>query len=184
MQWDAEEKNFRLHEIIVHPQLDEEGEPDEIRAMGELPSGDFLFPARRRGVKIDDAKCTKCHSTGNVRNDKRYLIDGDLRLLYGTTGEQNSARGRAVKAKNRPNWDAYDSWAGMLPFNRDRIYQGSVEAAAFRKIFNLWTWRDDFGSEAEWALRLGREMLARGVDDYWPALVDHAEPLVVESAAP
>lgn len=53
-----------------------------------------------------------------------------------------------------------------------------------RFTHRLWTWRDDFGSEAEWALRLGREMLARGVDDYWPALVDHAEPLVVESAAP
>ena len=29
----------------------------------------------------------------------------------------------------------------MLSFNRDRIYQGSVEAAAFRRLFNLWTWR-------------------------------------------
>jgi hypothetical protein len=27
----------------------------------------------------------------------------------------------------RPNWDAYDSWAGMLPFNRGRIYKGSQE---------------------------------------------------------
>lgn len=44
----------------------------------------------------------------------------------------------------RPHWDAYDSWAGMLPFNRDRIYQHarvngrneeSVEAAAIRRIF-------------------------------------------------
>ena len=47
----------------------------------------------------------------------------------------------SVKSKNKPNWDAYDSWGGMLPFNRDRIYQGSVEAAAFRKLLNLWTWR-------------------------------------------
>jgi hypothetical protein len=48
-----------------------------------------------------------------------------------------------VKAKSKPNWDTYDSWAGMLAFNRDRIYQGSVEAAAFRRIFNLWEWRND-----------------------------------------
>ncbi|HJU06104.1 MAG TPA: hypothetical protein VJ692_13215 [Nitrospiraceae bacterium] len=46
-----------------------------------------------------------------------------------------------MKVKNKPNWDSYDSWGGMLPFNRDRIYQGSVEVAAFRKIFNPWTWR-------------------------------------------
>src|SRR5262249_42611818 len=37
----------------------------------------------------------------------------------------------------RPNWDAYDSWGGILPFNRDRIYNGSVEAAAMRHILNL-----------------------------------------------
>src|SRR5205807_833423 len=35
----------------------------------------------------------------------------------------------------------YDSWGGMMPFNRDRIYQGSAEAAAFRRLLNLWTWR-------------------------------------------
>ena len=53
-----------------------------------------------------------------------------------------------------------------------------------RFTHRLWAWRDDFGSEAEWALRLGRERLARGVNDYWPALVDQADPPVVESAAP
>lgn len=34
----------------------------------------------------------------------------------------------------RPNWDAYDSWTNMLPFNRDRIYQGSEEDAAFKRL--------------------------------------------------
>lgn len=48
---------------------------------------------------------------------------------------------KGVIPKNRPNWDAYDSWAGMMPFNRDRIYQGSIEAAAFRRIMNIWTWQ-------------------------------------------
>lgn len=38
----------------------------------------------------------------------------------------------------RPNWDAYDSWGGMLPFNRDRVYKGSLDAAAFRYLFRLW----------------------------------------------
>lgn len=53
-----------------------------------------------------------------------------------------------------------------------------------RFTHRLWAWRDEFGSEAEWALRLGHEMLARGVGDYWPALVDKADPLVVESTVP
>ena len=45
----------------------------------------------------------------------------------------------------RPNWDAYDSWPGMLPFNRDRVYkylplpghgiEETVEAKAIKRIF-------------------------------------------------
>jgi len=113
MQWDAADKNFRFHEIVL----------TDIGQMGNVP-------ARSRGVSIDDAKCSKCHSTRNVLNSSS---------APGTTGIPPGT----IKAKGKPNWDAYDSWAGMLPFNRDRIYQGSVEAAAFRQIFNLWTWRSN-----------------------------------------
>lgn len=34
----------------------------------------------------------------------------------------------------RPNWDAYDFWGGMLPFNRDRFYKDSLEVKAMLKI--------------------------------------------------
>lgn len=111
MQWDLGDKNFRFHEIIL----------DAIPAMGSVP-------ARSRGVSIDDEKCSKCHSTQNVLN--RGTTPGTTGITPGT-----------LKAKNKPNWDSYDSWGGMIPFNRDRIYQGTVEAAAFRKLFNPWTWR-------------------------------------------
>jgi len=114
MQWDAAQKNFRFHEIIV----------DNIPAM---PSPSTI-PARSRGVSIDDDKCSRCHSTRNVLNHT---------ISNGTSGPPGG-----VKFKNKPNWDAYDSWGGMTPFNRDRIYQGSVEAAAFRSTFNLWNWRN------------------------------------------
>lgn len=110
MQWDAAEKNFRFHEIVL----------------ASIPQRGVV-PPRSRSVSVDDSKCSKCHSTNNVLN---------LSTFPGTTGITPGT----VKYKNKPNWDAYDSWSGMMPFNRDRIYQGSVEAAAFRKIFNLWTW--------------------------------------------
>ncbi|MET0356622.1 MAG: hypothetical protein ABW044_07565 [Cellvibrio sp.] len=110
MQWDAAEKNFRFHEIVL----------DNIPVMGSVP-------ARTRGVGIDDAKCFACHSTRNVLN--RGTTPGTTGIPIGI-----------VKSKNKPNWDTYDSWGGMAPFNRDRIYQGSIEAAAFRKIFNPWSW--------------------------------------------
>jgi hypothetical protein len=115
MQWDATQKNFRFHEIVLAP----------IPAMGTVPP-------RSRGVAIDEPRCTRCHSTRNVPNPSSDA---------GTSGIPPGS----VKTKNKPNWDTYDSWAGALPFNRDRIYQGSVEAAAFRKIFNLWTFRDNDG---------------------------------------
>ncbi len=120
MQWDAGQKNFRFHEIILDtiPMLD----PDD--------DGVGVIPTRSRGVTIDDEKCSRCHSTRNVLNTTSSpATDG---IPPGT-----------VQVKNKPNWDTYDSWGGMSPFNRDRIYQGSLEAAVFRKIFNLWTWRDN-----------------------------------------
>jgi mono/diheme cytochrome c family protein len=116
MQWDQTQKNFRLHEIVLAA----------IPAMG-------VFRDRIRGISFDDAKCTKCHSTGNVLN--RSIFPGTMGL----------PPPGFIKAKNKPNWDAYDSWGGMMPFNRDRIYQGSIEEAAFRKLFNLWGWRSNDG---------------------------------------
>jgi hypothetical protein len=117
MQWDEDAKNFRFHEIVLGP----------IPAVPP-PS---VIPERNRGVEADDRKCSACHSTNNVKNDS---------LFAGT-----SVPGGAV-VKNKPNWDAYDSWAGMLPFNRDKIYQDSKEAEAFRRLFNLWNWRNTPGN--------------------------------------
>ena len=34
----------------------------------------------------------------------------------------------------------------------------------------LWTWRDEFGHEGDWALELGRVALSGGGDDIWPLL--------------
>ena len=125
MQWDAAQKNFRFHEIVL-ADIRSDGRRDRARA-----ARGRRFPARTRGVAIDDVKCFACHSTRNVLNRGSP-----------TPGTDGHPAG-TVKVKNKPNWDTYDSWGGMLPFNRDRIYQGSVEAAAFRKLFNLWTWQDE-----------------------------------------
>lgn len=122
MQWDAADKNFRFHEIVL----------DAIPALDADGDGIGAFPPRSRGITIDDEKCSKCHSTRNVLNTT-------------TSPATDGVTPGTIQVKNKPNWDTYDSWGGMLPFNRDRIYQGSVEAAAFREIFNPWSWRgNDF----------------------------------------
>jgi hypothetical protein len=113
MQWDPATNNFRFHEIILKP----------IPAMGAIP-------ARVRKVEVDDLKCSSCHSTRNVLN--RSTLPGTDGLPVGI-----------IKTKNKPNWDPYDSWGGMVPFNRDRLYQGSLDTAAYRKLYNPWTWRNN-----------------------------------------
>ena len=138
MQWEPAQKNFRFHEIVLNP----------IGAMGEtlrLSDGSTprVFPARPRDISIDDAKCPKCHSTRNVLNLDRTASPPVRGPLPGTdiVPSGTAVPATTVMAKNKPNWDTYDSWGGMLPFNRDRIFNGSLEAAAFRNIFNLWNWR-------------------------------------------
>ena len=130
MQWDPAQKNFRFHEIVLAP----------IGAMGDtLPDGTRRFRARERSVSRDDEKCSKCHSTRNVFNVVR--VDRPILTATPTPGPYPATDGvpaGSVGHKNKPNWDSYDSWGGMLPFNRDRIYQGSLEATAFKRLFNLW----------------------------------------------
>lgn len=132
MQWDDAQKNFRFHEIVIQAipgmdVIDTGSEPCPY----PIASGEtcYRFKARpARTVTEDDPKCFACHSTKNVRNRG---------TTPGTTGNPIGS----VKYKSKPNWDSYDSWGGMLAFNRDRIYKGSIEAAAFRKLMNLWNWQ-------------------------------------------
>lgn len=124
MQWDDVQKTFRFHEI------DLTAIPDKGDDIDPGPGVTPRFPGRPRGFVADDQRCFACHSTRNVIN--RGATPGTDGLTPGT-----------IPVKNKPNWDAYDSWGGQLGFNRDRIYKGSIEAAAFRKMFNLWNWRDN-----------------------------------------
>jgi List-Bact-rpt repeat protein len=135
MQWDPVQKNFRFHEIVLAtiPQV-----------FAALPDGSIstivTIPERHRGISIDDAKCPKCHSTRNVPNLVDHTVDPPTRGSFAGT---DGIPAGSVKSKNKPNWDPYDSWGGAMPFNRDRIYQGSVEAAAFRALLNPWTYETD-----------------------------------------
>lgn len=39
-----------------------------------------------------------------------------------------------------------------------------------RYVRRLWAWRDEFGTESEWAELLGRHVTASGADELWPML--------------
>lgn len=44
----------------------------------------------------------------------------------------------------------------------------TAEHILHRFTTRLWSWRDDFGSESVWAVRLGELVAARGADEVWP----------------
>jgi acyl-CoA dehydrogenase len=46
----------------------------------------------------------------------------------------------------------------------------STEHPLHRFTRRLWAWRDDYGSEAAWAVRLGARVAERGADALWPML--------------
>jgi len=159
-----------LHEIVVGEDKIMPATPRTPAVVGILEQNGF--PPRPRGISVDDAKCSKCHSTRNVLNLDRFVSPP----IPGSTPGTDGVPPGTVKVKNKPNWDTYDSWGGMLPFNRDRIYKGSVEAAAFRKLFNLWTWQDndtvrpvtDTQDEGVSRRLQGRKQPRRAHPYYWP----------------
>ena len=46
----------------------------------------------------------------------------------------------------------------------------SKEHVLHRYTQRLWAWRDDFGGESAWAVRLGNTVAARGAEALWPML--------------
>ena len=46
----------------------------------------------------------------------------------------------------------------------------SHEHVLHRYTHRLWAWRDEYGDESEWALRLGQHFARLGADGLWPAL--------------
>ena len=51
---------------------------------------------------------------------------------------------------------------GAIGFTREHVLH--------RYTRRLWAWHDDFGSESQWAVKLGRLVAAKGADALWPML--------------
>jgi acyl-CoA dehydrogenase len=51
---------------------------------------------------------------------------------------------------------------GAIGFTREHILH--------RYTQRLWAWRDDFGSESQWAVKLGHRVAVNGADALWPML--------------
>ena len=53
---------------------------------------------------------------------------------------------------------------GAIGFTKDYSLQLSTR--------RLWSWRDEFGGDTEWAARVGAYVCAGGADALWPTLTD------------
>jgi alkylation response protein AidB-like acyl-CoA dehydrogenase len=51
---------------------------------------------------------------------------------------------------------------GAIGFTREHVLH--------RFTRRLWAWRDDFGNESQWAVKLGNRVAAKGADALWPML--------------
>jgi acyl-CoA dehydrogenase len=48
----------------------------------------------------------------------------------------------------------------------------TMEHTLHRFTRRLWAWRDDFGNESFWAVKLGHLVAAKGADELWPMLAE------------
>ncbi len=46
------------------------------------------------------------------------------------------------------------------------------EHSLHRLTRRLWSWRDEFGTESQWSLELGKQVMAAGADALWPAITE------------
>ena len=72
-----------------------------------------------------------------------------------------SAKVRCGEAANRGAAIAHQVHGAMGFTQEHRLHQFTRR---------LWSWRDEFGQESEWAIRLGRMVAAAGADKLWPSL--------------
>jgi acyl-CoA dehydrogenase len=64
---------------------------------------------------------------------------------------------------------------GAMGFTREHLLHFATR--------RLWSWRDEFGSEAYWQARIGRSVCARGGEAVWPTLTSLSSGCEVDPTA-
>ena len=169
-------------------------------AIAEVPAGaggDILLPmgAAVRAAQISGAlqailERSVAHAKDRVAFGRPIggfqAVQHNLARLAGETAAALAAAGSAADAIDRaPRFDdavflevasakirvgeAAETGAaiahqvhGAIGFSREHVLH--------RYTQRLWAWRDDFGSESAWAVRLGAAVAENGADALWPAL--------------
>lgn len=112
---------------------------------------------------------------------KFQAVQHNLAIMAGQAAAAEAAAGLAADAfadgLPMPAVAAAKSRAGEAAGIAAGIAHGTHGAIGFTQDYalhhatrRLWSWRDEFGNEAEWNSRLGRAALQAGADALWPTL--------------
>jgi len=107
---------------------------------------------------------------GGNPNDQRSAIPPSLTLPHEGGGDagDDAIFLEVASAKIRVGEAAGEGAAiahqvlGAIGFTREHILHRFTQ--------RLWAWRDDFGNESQWAVKLGNRVAANGADALWPML--------------
>jgi acyl-CoA dehydrogenase len=118
---------------------------------------------------------------------KFQAIQHNLARLAGEVAASVAASGSAADAIANASAPAGEAIILEVASAKIRVGEAAAEGAAIahqvhgaigftrehtlhRFTRRLWAWRDDFGSESFWAVRLGTLVASKGADDLWPML--------------
>lgn len=117
---------------------------------------------------------------------KFQAVQHNLARLAGETAAALAAAGSAadtLQTETSFNADVFLEVAAAKIRVGEAAYEGAAiahqthgaigftaEHILHRYTNRLWAWRDEFGNEAQWAVRLGEHVAAQGADGLWPML--------------
>ena len=117
---------------------------------------------------------------------KFQAVQHNLAVLAGESAAATGAANAAAAAVEREGLSSGQAFLAVASA-KIRCGQAATEGSAIahqvhgamgfareyplhRFTRRLWQWRDDYGSEAEWAERLGQHVVDKGVDEFWPMM--------------
>ncbi|MCA8927854.1 MAG: acyl-CoA dehydrogenase [Alphaproteobacteria bacterium] len=119
---------------------------------------------------------------------KFQAIQHALAELAGEAAAAGAAADAAAEAVSAPDALTADGWSeaalAEIATAKVRVGEAATKGSAIahqshgamgftyehslhHRTRRLWTWRDEFGNEAEWSIRLGQMVAQRGADDLW-----------------
>jgi hypothetical protein len=123
--------------IMTESESSQPATPDKPRVL--LQSNDARIIVGFNTERDKDGKYVDTGVELIVYNQKTKRPDFALIDFDGTGKhdmEKNPETCKACHGESlRWNWDAYDSWANQLPFNKDKLYKGSSEEKMFKRLF-------------------------------------------------